>query len=53
MKKIEDFVGFLIGKISNIFISLFVRFLMNRQYKGFNSAVSDFNKFSKSTPDFN
>jgi len=53
MKKIEDFVGFLIGKISNIFISLFVRFFMYRQYRGFNSAAVVFDQDAKSTPDFN
>jgi len=44
MKKIEDFVGFLIGKISNIFISFFVRFFMYRQYRAFTSETKIMNK---------
>lgn len=41
MKKIEDFVGFLVGKISNIFISLFIRFFIHRQYQAFTSATEN------------
>jgi len=50
MKSIENILGFIVGKISNVFISLFVRFFMHRQYRGFTSATSNFNHMAESTP---
>lgn len=52
MNKLENFFGSLVGKVSNIFISFFIRFFIHRQYKGFSSATSDFDSMEKSTPNF-
>jgi len=53
MKSIENILGFIVGKISNVFISFFIRFFMHRQYRGFTSATSNFNHTAGSTPNFN
>lgn len=52
MKKLENVIGSIVGKIGNVFILLIVRLFMKKQHDQFHAAVLDFQAKADQTPNF-
>ena len=52
MKKIENIIGSIVGKIGSVFILLIIRLFMKKQHDDFHAAVSEFQSKADKTPNF-
>jgi len=52
MKKVENIIGSIVGKIGNVFILLIIRLFMKKQHDDFYVAVSEFQSKANKTPNF-
>lgn len=52
MKKLENILGSIVGKIGNAFILLIIRLFMKKQHDEFRAAVLDFEAKADKTPNF-